>query len=203
MQKVTIIDYGAGNLASLRNAFKYLDVPVEITSDAVEIRNAEKLVLPGVGAFGPAMDRLRDSGIADAIMEQVEQGTILLGICLGMQLLFTTSYEQGKHNGLDLIPGDVQKFNGVEKVPHMGWNILKPAQDADPLLAGTPEPAYVYFVHSYYCIPASPEYTIALSDYGNPFAAAVRNDRVWGMQYHPEKSQDVGLTMLQNFANQE
>jgi len=202
MARITIIDYGAGNLASLRNAFEFLDIPVEITSEIDHIRSADKLLLPGVGAFAPAIRRLEERGIASTIQQKVYEGTPLLGICLGMQLLFTTSYEQGEWSGLDLIPGEVTKFTGGKKVPHMGWNKLD-IRKPDGILKGIAEPAFVYFVHSYYCVPSEPEVITATSEYGTSFCATVRKDNIWGAQFHPEKSQDVGLQILKNFATQE
>ncbi len=199
MDRITIIDYGVGNLASLENAFRYLDVPVEVTADRENIAEAEKLLLPGVGAFAPAMEKLREMEMGSLIRDKVGGGTPLLGICLGMQLLFTKSYEQGEWDGLDLVPGRVVRFQGEKKIPHMGWNRLD-FEETDTLLQGLPEEAYVYFVHSYYCIPEQPEMTIATCAYGERFAAAVRHGNVWGLQFHPEKSQDVGLAMLRNFA---
>lgn len=199
MDQITIIDYGVGNLASLENAFRYLRVPVLVTSEKRRIADAKKLLLPGVGAFAPAMEKLREMSITDLIKEKVDQGTPLLGICLGMQLLFTKSYEQGEWDGLNLIPGEVVRFQGERKIPHMGWNRLE-FQGTDRIIQGLPEEAYVYFVHSYYCIPETREMTIATCSYGERFAAAVRNHNVRGLQFHPEKSQDIGLGMLRNFA---
>lgn len=201
MAQVTIIDYGAGNLASLRNAFEFLDISVNVTSEIEHIESAEKLVLPGVGAFAPAIQRLEETGISDAIHRKVDEGVPFLGICLGMQLLFTTSYEQGKWAGLDLIPGEVVKFTGVKKVPHMGWNNLEIIK-SDGMLRDVREPAYVYFVHSYHCVPAEQNVITATSEYGVDFCATVRKANIWGAQFHPEKSQDVGLQMLRNFTDE-
>ncbi len=199
MKKITVIDYGAGNLRSLENAIKYLQVPVEITSDTEVIQSAEKLILPGVGAFAPAMARLREKGIDTLLKDKVNSGTPLLGICLGMQLLFTTSYEQGQWEGLNLIPGTVMKFEGVKKIPHMGWNELIEIRE-DNLTLDMPESPFVYFVHSFYCIPEHNDDVLAFCEYGEKFAAAVHRENIWGMQFHPEKSQNVGLQILKNFA---
>lgn len=199
MKSITIIDYGAGNLRSLENALKFLKVPVGITSNVETIKKAEKLILPGVGAFAPAMARLREAGIEEILKEKVKAGNPLLGICLGMQLLFSTSYEQGQWTGFDFIPGKVVRFEGVQKIPHMGWNkLLNPKEDV--LMENLVESPYVYFVHSYYCIPDGTDTTLAHCEYGQTFSAAVRKDNVWGMQFHPEKSQDIGLQILKNFA---
>lgn len=201
MKKITVIDYGAGNLRSLENAIKFLQVPVEITSDTKVIQNAEKLILPGVGAFAPAMARLEEKGIDNVLKEKVHAGTPLMGICLGMQLLFTTSYEQGQWDGLNLIPGTVVKFEGVKKIPHMGWNELIDIRE-DKLTMDIPASPFVYFVHSFFCTPEDEAHILASCEYGEKFAAAVHRDNIWGMQFHPEKSQNVGLKILQNFAEE-
>lgn len=201
MKKITVIDYGAGNLRSLENAIKYLQVPVEITSDIHVIQNAEKLILPGVGAFAPAMARLKENGIDAVLKDNVNSGIPLLGICLGMQLLFTTSYEQGQWAGLNLIPGTVDKFQGVKKIPHMGWNELIDIRE-DSVTRDLPDSPFVYFVHSFYCTPEKEDHILASCEYGERFAAAVHRDNIWGMQFHPEKSQNVGLKILQNFAEE-
>ncbi len=199
MNRITIIDYGVGNLASLQNACKYLEIPHQVTAKQSDIQNAEKLILPGVGAFRPAMERLETTGLKEPLLEKIAQGTPLLGICLGMQLLFTTSYEGGTWTGLDVIPGEVQRFEGVRKIPHMGWNSLYNVQQ-ESLTAGLPADPYVYFVHSYYCMPSEPQDILARCQYGQEFCAAVHRDNVWGVQFHPEKSQEPGLRILQNFA---
>jgi len=199
MKPVTIVDYDVGNLASLHNAFRYLDVPARITSDAEEVKGAEKLLLPGVGAFAPAMNKLRQLELASILRNKAETGTPFLGICLGMQLLFTTSHEQGEWSGLDLVPGKVIRFREGKKIPHMGWNKLEFVND-DLITADLPEESFVYFVHSYHCVPEEEESVVARCTYEEQFCAAVRKDNVWGLQFHPEKSQDVGLQMLRNFA---
>lgn len=196
---ITIIDYGVGNITSLRNAFAALEVPVTVSQDRREIAAAEKLVLPGVGAFAPAMQRLRELSLDQIILEKSRQHTPLLGICLGMQLLFTTGYEQGQWPGLNLISGQVRRFENVDKIPHMGWNQVQ-AHPVALFSAIRPMP-YFYFVHSYYCVPEDAANCIATCDYGTPFCAAVQKDKIWGVQFHPEKSQVDGLKLLQSFAS--
>lgn len=196
---ITIIDYGVGNITSLRNAFGALNVSVTVTQDRQAIAAAEKLVLPGVGAFAPAMQRLRDSCLDQIILEKTRQQTPLLGICLGMQLLFTTSSEQGQWPGLNLIPGQVRRFENVNKIPQIGWNQVETRPVA--LFSGICSRPYFYFVHSYYCVPEDEVHCIATCDYGNSFCAAVQKDNIWGVQFHPEKSQADGLKLLHSFAS--
>jgi len=199
MEPVTIINYGVGNLASLQNACKYLEIPHRVTAEPEQIENAGKLLLPGVGAFRPAMQRLEETGLQEIILAKSTNGTPILGICLGMQLLFSTSYEGGTWAGLNLIPGEVKRFEGVQKIPHMGWNRLYEIRSA-PLTEELPDDPYVYFVHSYYCLPEDLADALALCEYGQAFCAAVHRGNIWGTQFHPEKSQDVGLVILRNFA---
>jgi len=197
---VTIIDYGVGNLASLRNAFDALGIPVQISSDPREIESAEKLLLPGVGAFAPAMQRLVDLQLTEVIRQKAKQKTPVLGICLGMQLFFTTSYENGEHQGLDLIPGEVRKFTGIEKIPHMGWNSIEIIDQSSAIMQGIASGTYYYFVHSYYCAPSDHHDVVVTCRYGASFAASVNHENIWGVQFHPEKSQKPGLQLLSNFA---
>jgi len=199
MKTVTIIDYGVGNLASLGNAFRYLDIPHRVTEDPEVIREAEKLVLPGVGAFAAAMERLQETGLQEILLARVAENVPLLGICLGMQVLFSKSYEGGEWQGLDLIPGEVRRFEGVRKIPHMGWNNLFGIRET-PLTRDLPADPYVYFVHSYYCMPEDAGHILARCRYGREFCAAVHRNNIWGVQFHPEKSQEVGLRILRNFA---
>ena len=168
-----------------------------------KITEAEKLILPGVGAFGAGMSALRQLGLINAIQDRVTQGIPLLGICLGMQFLFDRSEEMGQHEGLGLIKGSVVRFPAEgPKIPHMGWNQIE-HDNSHEVLAGVPPGAYAYFVHSYYCQPAERTATIAQTDYGRRFAAIVARDNVYGIQFHPEKSQTVGLTILRNFVELE
>jgi glutamine amidotransferase len=196
---ICIVDYGVGNLKSLKNAFQFLGFQSKCTSSEDEILSAEKLVLPGVGAFAYAMQNIRRLKLEDALLQKANQGTPILGICLGMQLLFTGSQEGGSHFGLDLIPGMVVKITGALKVPHMGWNQIiktKPAR----LLKGLSSTGYGYFVHSYYCEPEDRDIITATTEYGSTFASVVEKGLVFGVQFHPEKSQELGLTILKNFA---
>lgn len=196
-KKITIIDYGAGNLKNLKNAFDYLGVPNKISSDPIELLAAERLALPGVGAFGFAMQNLRDRGLEKVLLEKA-QDTPLLGICLGMQLLLSESEEGGRFSGLNLIPGQVRRFQVDLKVPHIGWNTLEPHQNSI-LLRALPKPAYAYFVHSYFCVPENPAHVVAETNYGVNFASMIQKEHIFGMQFHPEKSQETGLQIIQNF----
>ncbi len=196
---ITVIDYGVGNLKSLRNALKYLSTPYAISSNPDEVARAEKLILPGVGAFGFAMQCMNEHGLAETVVECARAGTPILGICLGMQLLFTRSEEGGGCKGLDLVPGTVRRFTGALKVPHMGWNEVVQCGDAK-LLANSPDSQFAYFVHSYYCVPDDPEAVAGITDYGVEFCSVVQQKNVLGAQFHPEKSQEFGLNLLKNFA---
>ena len=203
---ITMIDYGGSNLRSVQKALEAVGADVRVTADPDEVRRAAKLVLPGVGAFGAGMAALRGRGLDAATREVVHAGALLLGICLGMQFLFDASDEMGRHTGLGLIPGLVTRFpadlragDRPLKVPHVGWNEID--HDAThPLLAGVAPGAHAYFVHSYVCVPADPSDVLARADYGGPFTAIVGRGRVLGIQFHPEKSQRVGLRILSNFA---
>ncbi|MBM4073307.1 MAG: imidazole glycerol phosphate synthase subunit HisH [Planctomycetes bacterium] len=201
MTKILIVDYGMGNLRSVQKAFEKVGFAAEISGDPNRIGDFDKLVLPGVGAFRDAIARLRDADLAAPIIEHVHKGKPFLGICLGLQLLFTTSHEDGAHRGLDVFAGEVVRFPRLPgiKVPHMGWNqlrIIKPA----PALAGLPETPAVYFVHAYYVVPRDRELVATETDYPTPFTSAIWRDNVFATQFHPEKSQKVGLRMLENFA---
>lgn len=196
---VTMVDYGIGNLRSVQKAFEHLGAAVSLTDDPQAISEAEKLVLPGVGAFASGMAALRQRNLIEPLRVAASNGTPLLGICLGMQLLFEESEEMGHHRGLALLSGRVVRFSGDSlKVPHMGWNEIEHRGD-HPLLEGVPSGSHTYFVHSYYCRPADPRSLIAETEYGHRFAAIAGTDRVVGIQFHPEKSQDVGLRILRNF----
>lgn len=199
---VVIVDYGMANLRSVQKAFEAVGAAAEVTPDPVRVARADKLVLPGVGAFQDAIARVRETGLAEVIVRHIADGRPFLGICLGFQMLFTRSHEDGRHAGLDLYPGEVVRFPykpGL-KVPHMGWNTLRLTKPDCPLFAGLPPDPAVYFVHSYYPVPADRGLIAAEADYPEPFCAAVWRDNVYATQFHPEKSQDVGLTMLRNFA---
>jgi len=196
---IAIIDYGAGNLRSVRNTLTYLGAEVITVSTPDQLTGAEKIILPGVGAFGAGINALREAGFEEPIRQAVEAGTPLIGICLGMQYLFESSNEMGEHRGLGLLPGRVQRFpaNGL-KVPHMGWNQLHIRQQ-NPLLAGVPDGAYAYFVHSYYVEAGDPGDVLAVTDYGIEYASVIRRGNIFGIQPHPEKSQAVGQQILRNF----
>ncbi len=201
MQSIVIVDYGMANLRSVQKAFEKMGCAAEISGDPNRVAGAAKVVLPGVGAFRDAIARLRESGLAGPLVEHIRAGKPFLGICLGLQLLFTTSYEDGIHNGLDVFPGEVVRFperSGL-KVPHMGWNQLRVKRPA-PVLRDVPEGAAVYFVHSYYVVPKDPDLIATETDYPTPFASAIVYENAFATQFHPEKSQKVGLGMLRNFA---
>jgi glutamine amidotransferase len=201
MQKIVIVDYGMANLRSVQKAFEKVGRAADISGDPNRVAEADKLVLPGVGAFRDAVARLRETGLDQPILSHLRSGKKFFGICLGLELLFTTSYEDGVYPGLDFFPGEVVRFPDVPglKVPHMGWNHLRVRRPAAPL-DGLPPGAAVYFVHSYYAAPRDESLVAAEADYPTPFAAAVARDNVFATQFHPEKSQRVGLEMLRRFA---
>ncbi|ETT56760.1 imidazole glycerol phosphate synthase subunit HisH [Paenibacillus sp. FSL P4-0338] len=196
---VAIVDYGMGNLHSVSKAVERLGYTSLVTSDAAEILAADSVILPGVGAFGDAMEHLRESGMDDVVRAAASAGQPVLGICLGMQLLFSSSEEHGEHKGLELLPGAVVRFAPRDgyKVPHMGWNKLSFRQPESPLLAGLTE-GHVYFVHSYHVLAADSD-LLAVTDYGHPVTAIVARGNVYGMQFHPEKSGELGIKLLGNF----
>jgi glutamine amidotransferase len=197
---IAIIDYGMGNLRSVQKAIESVGHAAEITPDPEKVRAASKVILPGVGAFADAASELRRTGLGDAFRDAVRAGKPCLGVCLGLQLLFDVSEEDGEHQGLGLLPGRVVRFASTPglKVPHMGWNTLRVRRPA-PLLNGLgPEPS-VYFVHSYHAVPDRPEDVAAESDHPGPFTAMVWRDNLMACQFHPEKSQKVGLAMYANF----
>ena len=202
MNKVTMIDYGIGNYRSVQKALDAVGAKVVLSSDPDEIASADKLVLPGVGAFGATMDALRQRQHIPAIAEAVARGRYLLGICVGMQVLLDDSDELGVHQGLGLIGGHVCKFSEKNnlKIPHIGWNQLH-HDGTSPLLQGIPNGDYAYFVHSFACHPTNRQHTVAHSDYGGDFAAIVGRDSIFGLQFHAEKSQNVGLRILKNYLN--
>lgn len=195
---IGVIDYGAGNLANVMNAMNHLNIQASIASDPAEIKSFTGLIIPGVGAFGPAMDRIRQKKLDQPIIEQAGSGIPVLGICLGMQLLLTESEENGNHSGLNLIPGKVKKFESSLKIPQIGWNNLI-FRNGSRLTDGIESGSYAYFVHSYYCEPYEKQDLVADSDYGGNFAAVIGRGNIFGTQFHPEKSQNTGLRILQNF----
>jgi len=196
---IAIIDYGAGNLRSVRNALTHLGAEVVTAATPDQLAGAEKIVLPGVGAFGAGMNALRQAGFEEPLKAAVAAGVPLIGICLGMQYLFESSDEMGLHRGLGLLPGRVTRFPADgPKVPHIGWNQLHIRQ-ANPLLAGVESGSYAYFVHSYYVEAGDPSDVLATTDYGIEYASVIAHGNVFGIQPHPEKSQSVGLCILKNF----
>lgn len=196
---IAIVDYGVGNLRSVERACQQVGAEARVIASPQELGPAQGVILPGVGAFGDGMACLRAAGWVPALEGWAAAGKPLLGICLGMQLLFEESEEMGRHAGLGLLPGRVVRFGSGVKVPHVGWNQVRPLR-AHPLLSGVPAGAYAYFVHSYYVVPADPTDVLAVTDYGEPFASVVGRGCILGLQFHPEKSQEVGLRMLANFA---
>lgn len=197
---IAVIDYGASNLRSVLHALSHLNIEAHVAQSPDQLDGADAIILPGVGAFGAGMDRLRAAGFEEPLKARAAAGVPLLGICLGMQFLFEISEEMGQHAGLGLLAGRVVRFpEGDLKVPHMGWNQLHPAQDSS-LLAGVPEGGYAYFVHSFYVLAADPADVLARTDYGLWFPSVVGRGNVYGVQFHPEKSQRVGLQILHNFA---
>jgi glutamine amidotransferase len=199
---IVIVDYGAGNLRSVQKALERVGATAVISDDPAVLAQptSRGLVLPGVGAFGDGMANLRARGWIEPLRRAVGQGMPLLGICLGMQLLFDESEEMGHHAGLGLLPGRVVRFpDGALRVPHIGWNQLHPQAPGHPLLAGLAEGAHAYFVHSFLVVPDEPGDVLATTDYGLDFASLVGRGRIWGAQFHPEKSQEVGLRLLANY----
>jgi len=199
---MVIVDYGMANLRSVQKAFEAVGSAAVITSDATRVAAAAKVVLPGVGAFGDAVAKLRDGGLAAAITDHLAAGRPFLGICLGLQMLFTRGHEDGLHAGLDVYAGEVVRFPRQPglKVPHMGWNTLRLTRPKCPLFAGLPPDPAFYFVHSYYAAPLDGTLVAAEADYPTPFCAATWRDNAFTTQFHPEKSQGLGLAMLKNFA---
>lgn len=201
MSQIVIVDYGMANLRSVQKAFEKNGHPATITGDPSVVGEASKLVLPGVGAFQDAIAMLHQQGLVEPVLAHLRAGKPFFGICLGLQLLFTTSYEDGQHRGLDYFPGEVVRFPAQPglKVPHMGWNQLRILKEAPPL-AGLPPEASMYFVHSYHVVPHDPQLTATETDYPTPFTSAIWHENVFATQFHPEKSQRLGLEMLNRFA---
>ena len=200
---IGIIDYGVGNLFSLRSSFDAIGVETFVSGDAQELKKADKLILPGVGAFGDAADKLRQTGLDAFVRQQAEKGVPLMGICLGMQLLFEKGFEYGEHEGLGLLKGSVVGMKGKLpedlKIPHMGWNALQIANKDSRLLSKIQEGDHVYFVHSFYA-EGCEDSLAATAEYGIPITAAVEKGNIFGCQFHPEKSGEVGLNILRAFA---
>jgi glutamine amidotransferase len=222
---IAIIDYGMGNLRSVEKAFEKVGFDTVVTDKPEIIENADKIVLPGVGAFKDAIDGLQERGLIGPIKNHIKQNKLFLGICLGLHLLFTRSYEDGVHEGLDIVPGEVVRFDADRlnmdstggqreeagaldalsvvsgqklKIPHMGWNTIQQKKEV-PVLKGLPAEPYMYFVHSYFVVPDSDEVVAAETEYGVPFVSMISIDNIFAMQFHPEKSQQYGLMILKNF----
>lgn len=196
---LAIIDYGVGNLRSVEKAFEATGCEASISSDESVLRKAERLVLPGVGAFAACMKGLEERGFDRLVKDRASEGTPLLGVCVGMQMLFDESEEFGSTRGLGLLRGRVRRFLGGLVVPHVGWNRIHQKR-AHRLFEGVEEGAFCYFVHSYYCEPVDERVVVGETEYGVRYASVVAEGNVCGVQFHPEKSQDVGLRMLRNFA---
>lgn len=195
---IAIIDYGVGNIKSLQSAFDKLDFNTCVTSDKKEINACDAIVLPGVGAFNDAMKALEAHGLADVLKQEAAAGKPILGICLGMQLLYEQSFEDGTWNGLGLLSGQIERIAPTVKVPHMGWNTLTHHQNS-PIINSIDEQSYVYFVHSYYVIKMEKTSLVSSCLYGDTVPAIVQQNNVIGMQFHPEKSGQTGLQLLKNF----
>ena len=203
---VGIVDYGVGNLFSLRSSLVAIGADAIVSADPNELKKADRILLPGVGAFGDAAQKLRESGLADFLVEEAKSGKPLLGICLGMQLLFEKSFEYGEHQGLGLIKGEIRPIADVipadYKIPHIGWNALHLERTNCPLFRYLKEGDHVYFVHSYYAANCA-DAVVATAEYGASLTAAVANKNVYGCQFHPEKSGEVGLNILRAFCEME
>ena len=203
---IAIVDYGVGNLFSLTSSLKMIGADVIVSGDKDKIISADKIILPGVGAFGDAADKLRESGLDKVLIDEAKKGKPIMGICLGMQLLLYKSFEYGEHEGLGLIPGEIRPISDVIpsdlKIPHIGWNALKMSEPKHPLFKYIKDGDFVYFVHSFYGAKCA-ESVIASAEYGAMLTAAVAKDNVCGCQFHPEKSGEVGLNILKAFCEME
>ncbi len=198
---IGIIDYGVGNIFSLQSSFKSLGADIVFTGDKETIKKCDKLILPGVGAFSDAAEKLRNTGLDQALIDEAKRGKYIMGICLGMQMMFEKSFEYGEHEGLGIIKGNVVSLSNVcknVKIPHMGWNALSFKNGKSPIFKYINEGDYVYFVHSYYATDCA-ESTIATCEYEAEVTAAVQKDNVFALQFHPEKSGNVGLNILKAF----
>ncbi len=200
MRTIAVIDYNMGNLHSVAKALEEVtsDFKIAVTNDKQEILKAEAVVFPGVGAFGKGMENLNRLGLIEVLKDKINHGTPFLGICLGLQLLFTTSHEHGSYQGLGVIEGEVIRFPQKVKIPHMGWNQVSKIKE-DIIFQDIPSDSYFYFVHSYYVRPQDENLILGRTEYGLWFASAIRQGSIYGVQFHPEKSQDMGLKLLSNF----
>jgi glutamine amidotransferase len=204
---IAIIDYGMGNLRSVEKAFEKVGFDAVVTDKSETIEKADKIVLPGVGAFKDAKEGLQERNLVEPIINHIKKRKLFLGICLGLQLLFTRSIEDGIHEGLNIVPGEVVRFepdklsggdNQKLKIPHMGWNTIRTKKEVS-ILKGLPDNSYMYFVHSYYVIPDRDDVVATETEYGGAFVSMISIDNVFAMQFHPEKSQHYGLMILKNF----
>ena len=200
MRTIAVIDYNMGNLHSVAKALEKVapDFKISVTNDNQKILKAQGVVFPGVGAFGKGMENLSRLGLIEVLKEKINQGAPFLGICLGLQLLFTTSHEHGRYQGLGIVEGEVIRFPQEVKIPHMGWNQVSKIKE-DILFQDIPSDSYFYFVHSYYVKPKNENVILGKTEYGLWFTSAIRRDNLYGVQFHPEKSQDIGLKLLSNF----
>ena len=195
---IAIIDYGAGNIRSIEKALEYVGAVVQVTDDPAVVANTQAVVLPGVGSGRAAMERMVEHGLDDAIRGATQQGKPFLGICLGMQLL-ADHHAEGEVDGLGLFRGEVRRIPNGPKIPHMGWNQVKPLRDSVPIFADIAPDAYFYFAHSYYVEPQDQQGVAAVTDYGSPYCSVIVAEHIWGTQFHPEKSGAAGLQLLKNF----
>jgi glutamine amidotransferase len=198
---IAVVDYGRGNLGSVTKSFRHVGAETVLSGDLDTLRRADALILPGDGAFGATMDEVKSRGLVPLLKEAAAQGKPLLGICIGMQVLFEESEEHGHHAGLGLLPGRVRRFDGDLPVPHMGWNEVRVTAQGQghPLLDDIPDASFFYFVHSFVCVPDDADWVIAETDYPTPFASILGRGNLMGTQFHPEKSGDNGLRLLANF----
>lgn len=203
MSQIIIIDYGMGNLRSVQKAIEHVGYNAIISADPHQIARADKVILPGVGAFRDAIQAIHQHQLTEVIHEFVKSGKPFMGICLGLQLLFDLSYEDGEYAGLGIVPGKVRRFPPATdlKVPHMGWNQLQTTEPRSRFLNDVPDDAWFYFVHSYYVDPEDPSWIAATTNYGQDFVSVIAKDNVFATQFHPEKSQAAGLQLLKNFIN--
>lgn len=196
---IAIVDYGMGNLRSVQKAFERVGHAAAVTNHPGSVAAAERIVLPGVGAFGDAMANLKQAELIDPILKSVSEGRPFLGICLGLQLLFSESEEMGRHAGLDILPGKVRRFPDRDRVPQIGWNQIH-IRRKSPILSGVPDGSFFYFVHSYYVDPDDEGDVVSTTDYSKDYTSIAARENAFGIQFHPEKSQDLGLLILKNFA---
>ena len=195
---IAIIDYGAGNIRSIEKALEHVGAAVQVTDDPSVVTRAQAVVLPGVGSGGAAMARMTERGLDDAIRQATQEGKPFLGICLGMQLL-ADHHAEGEVDGLRLFAGEVRRIPHGPKIPHMGWNQVRALHTGLAIFEGLPQDAYFYFAHSYYVEPQDQQGVAAVTEYGSPFCSVIVTERVWGTQFHPEKSGSIGLQLLSNF----